>query len=194
MMEKYTYDLFISHAFEDKNDFANELALELKRKGIRVWYSGFELTIGTSISSSINKALLESEYGLVLISPTYLEKAWAMKELETLFAVEDQRKRILPVLHKISIDELRSRLPVLADRYAISSSKGIAYIVDRVIEVVHAQPKTTSIKLPNKKKKKRKKTIPEQQHPIQAGISISNNNNTNIGNVAGGNINSIHLL
>ncbi|MGL4598860.1 MAG: toll/interleukin-1 receptor domain-containing protein [Bacteroidia bacterium] len=192
-MKKYTYDLFISHAFEDKNDFANELALELKRKGIRVWYSGFELTIGTSISSSINKALLESEYGLVLISPTYLEKAWAMKELETLFAVEDQRKRILPVLHKISINELRNKLPVLADRYAILSSKGIAYIVDRIIEVVQAQPKATHSIAAKKKKKKRKKPMPEQQNAIQAGVSISNSNNANIGNVAGGNINSIHL-
>jgi hypothetical protein len=130
------YDVFISHAYEDKNVFTNELAIALKEEGLKIWYSGFELKLGDSITDSVNNALKGAEYGIVVISPIYLEKQWAMSELKALFTQEAERNRILPILHNITMDEIKEQLPMLADRYAISSDKGLEFIVNKVMEVI----------------------------------------------------------
>jgi hypothetical protein len=192
-MKAYRYDLFISHAFEDKNDFTDELALELKKQGVRAWYSGFELTLGTSITSSINQALIESKYGLVIISPMYLKKQWAMKELEAFFASEQDHKRILPVLHKITPNELREKLPVFADRYAVASSIGIPNIIGYILEAIAGIHKQVSENLAAQKKTKRKKKKKQTTPQVNAGINITNSNNLTIGNAAGGNINTNNI-
>lgn len=136
MAEIIYYDVFISHAYEDKHIFTNELAIALKEEGLKVWYSGFELKLGDSIAESVNNALKGAQYGIVVISPIYLEKQWAMCELKALFTQEAERNRILPILHNITIEEIKEQLPMLADRYAVSSEKGLDYIIDKVMEVI----------------------------------------------------------
>jgi hypothetical protein len=135
------HDVFISHAFEDKNAFTNELAFSLKQKGLKVWYSGSELKMGDSITSGVNNALKSAKYAVVVISPIYLRKRWAMNELEALFAQEAEHKRILPILHQITVDEIKKHLPLIADRYAISSDIGLELIVAKILEVVTGEEK-----------------------------------------------------
>ncbi len=135
-MNETTFDVFISHAYEDKNSFTNELAVALKDRGLKVWYSGFELKLGDSITNSVNKALKNAQFAIVVISPVYLEKQWAMNELHGLFNQPSERKRLLPILHNISMDEIKIHLPLLADRYAISTDKGLDFIVHNVVEVI----------------------------------------------------------
>lgn len=139
-MAKYLYDVFISHAYEDKNSFANELALALKQKGLRVWFSGFELKLGDSIAGSINEALLQARFGIVIISPIYLRKKWAMAELKALLSQGDEG-RILPLLHRISVKRLQLHLPVLSDLYSISSSKGLPTVVNKILQVTNGKRK-----------------------------------------------------
>ena len=140
-MTEISYDVFISHAFEDKNPFTNELAYALKTKGLKIWYSGFELKLGDSIAGCVNKALKGAKYGVVVISPIYLKKQWAMNELKALFAQEADCNRILPILHNITIDEIKKHLPMLADRYAISSDRGLEFIVNKILEVIKSEKK-----------------------------------------------------
>jgi hypothetical protein len=135
-MTDIKYDVFISHAYEDKNTFTNELAFELKKKGLKVWYSGFELKIGDSITDSVNNALRGAKYAIVVISPVYLQKQWAMNELKALFNQDTAANRILPILHNITADEIKKYLPVMADRYAISSDKGLDFITHKIFEAV----------------------------------------------------------
>jgi hypothetical protein len=66
------WDVFISHASEDKDTFIRPLAIALKSLGISVWYDEFSLELGDSISRSIDKGLSESAYGLVVISPPFV--------------------------------------------------------------------------------------------------------------------------
>ena len=141
MTESLTYDIFISHAFEDKEAFANELAMELTKSGLKVWYSGFDLKLGDSISTSINDALKKSAFGIVLISPVYFRKQWAMNELNALFAQEKGQNRILPILHNISVDEIRNHFPILADRYMISSDKGMNAVVNKILQTMSRMKK-----------------------------------------------------
>ena len=69
-----TYDLFISHASEDKDDFVEPLVESLVSRKIKVWYDKFEIELGMSLRRSIDKGLAESKFGLVILSPDFLDK------------------------------------------------------------------------------------------------------------------------
>ena len=139
---KYEYDAFISHAVEDKIPIANELCAKLERAGLRIWYSGKELGIGDSIEKTIERGLNRSRYGIVIFSPTYLAKNWTIREFYTLLAKEiEEQKVILPVLYNITLDELKNKDLVMADRFAVNADRGIDFVVDRLVsEIKRSQP------------------------------------------------------
>jgi hypothetical protein len=60
------WDLFISHASENKKDVVKPLADALKGFGVAVWYDEFELHLGDSLSRSIDKGLRDSKFGLLI--------------------------------------------------------------------------------------------------------------------------------
>lgn len=68
------WDVFISHASEDKELFVKPLAEILCGFGLKVWYDEMELKIGDSLSQSINKGLVNSNYGVVVLSPDFYLK------------------------------------------------------------------------------------------------------------------------
>ena len=68
------WDVFISHASEDKEDFVRPLAEKLQKCGVKVWYDEFELKMGDSLSDSINRGLQESKYGIIVLSQAFFEK------------------------------------------------------------------------------------------------------------------------
>jgi hypothetical protein len=51
------WDVFISHASEDKDTVARPLAKLLEDKGLRVWIDEQQLRIGDSLSRKINDGL-----------------------------------------------------------------------------------------------------------------------------------------
>jgi hypothetical protein len=75
MTTKDKWDVFISHASEDK-DFVRPLAVSLNQLGVDVWYDEFALELGDSLSKSIDKGLVNCKYGLVVISPAFIGKGW----------------------------------------------------------------------------------------------------------------------
>jgi hypothetical protein len=48
-----TYDVFISHASEDKDAIVRDLAHGLQQRGLEVWYDEFALRIGDSLRRKI---------------------------------------------------------------------------------------------------------------------------------------------
>ena len=147
MRQKYEYDAFISHAVEDKIPIANELCAKLERAGLRVWYSGKELGIGDSIEKTIEKGLHRSRYGIVIFSPTYLAKNWTIREFYTLLAKEiKEHKVILPVLYNVTLDELKNKDLLMADRFAVNADRGIDFVVDKLVQEIK-KPKVSERKL-----------------------------------------------
>lgn len=57
------WDVFISHASEDKESFVHPLAEELTRLGVRVWYDKFTLKLGDSLLEKIDYRLRYSRFG-----------------------------------------------------------------------------------------------------------------------------------
>ena len=117
------YDFFISHAWEDKEAVAKPLADALLAKGAKVWLDKYEMTVGDSLRQSIDDGLAHSRYGIVILSEIYFKKFWTGKELNGLFAKqEDGKKVILPVWHNISKDKVKEYSPILADMFALKTA------------------------------------------------------------------------
>src|SRR5713226_5191162 len=132
------WDVFISHASEDKDAVAVPLAQILKRAGLRVWLDRQELRIGDSLHEKIDEGLANSMYGIVIISPNFLAKRFPRKELDGLFAREDasEHKVILPVWHQLDKATLAKYSPILADRLAGNTANGIPFVATEIIDVV----------------------------------------------------------
>lgn len=95
------FDYFISHASEDKDEIVRPLAEGLSKRGVRVWYDEFSLTIGDSLRQSIDRGLASSRYGIVVLSPSFFAKNWPTYELNGLTARQMMgQKVILPIWHK----------------------------------------------------------------------------------------------
>jgi len=130
------YDVFIAHASEDKA-FVTPLAYSLKERGLEVWYDDFVLKIGDSLRREIDKGLVQSRYGVVVLSHNFFTKHWPQKELDGLATREEiGRKVILPIWHNISKKEIISYSPTLADIVAVKSDLGIKTVTDKIIESV----------------------------------------------------------
>ena len=133
----FEFDIFISHASEDKESFVKELAIKLSNKGLNVWFDEFTLTIGDSLRRSIDYGLANSRYGAVVLSKKFFEKEWPQKELDGLVAREEGlNKVILPIWHDITKEEVKSFSPILADRLAVLSKHGIDYVADTLVKVI----------------------------------------------------------
>lgn len=131
------YDIFISHSSHDKSTIARPLSHALKQRGLTVWLDEENLNIGDSIRRGIDQALLKSRYGVVVISPDYLLSEWTLKELDTLFSKETQYpKSILPILHDLTIDDIKQTLPLLADKAFLSTNDDIDSLADKICQSI----------------------------------------------------------
>lgn len=118
----YQYDVFISHASEDKEHLVRAIAHALSDFGVRVWYDEISLKLGDSLRRSIDTGLAKSAVGLIVISPHFIGKAWPERELAGLTSLAlAGRGRIIPLWHQIGHDDVLDFSPPLADLFAIQT-------------------------------------------------------------------------
>jgi hypothetical protein len=131
------WDIFISHASEDKATVARPLADALRKAGARVWLDDHELTVGDSLTEKIDEGLSRSQFGVVVISPAFLAKRWPRRELAGLRArEEDGAKIVLPVWHSVDKPTVAQFSPILADVLAADTSRGIDAVVSDLLDVI----------------------------------------------------------
>ena len=124
--------LFISHATEDQEGFVRPLA-EALRADFDVWYSEYSLVIGMELFKEISKGLASCDHGVVVLSEHFFAKAWPQRELDGLFTLEEEPRRIiLPVWHGVSKEQVCHYSPILAGRLAANSEDGIDAVVDEI--------------------------------------------------------------
>jgi len=135
------WDVFISHASEDKEDFVRPLALALRSYGLKVWYDEFSLSFGQSLSESIDKGLAQSRYGIVVISSNFISKPWPKRELRGLIARDvNEENIILPIWHSVTKLDVLSFSPPLADVLALDSSAlPLNAIVEKIVFATHSE-------------------------------------------------------
>ena len=125
------YDIFISHASEDKRVVAKPLARTLSSSGLDVWFDDQCLLIGESLLDSINHGLRNSRYGVVVLSQSFFLKDWPRYELEQI-----PTGQVLPIVHGITYKDLSRHAPKIAEKRVLSTKDGLKRICKEIIKVV----------------------------------------------------------
>jgi hypothetical protein len=134
-------DVFMSHASEDKASIARPLTDALIIAGFSVWFDEYELKIGDSLRGKIDEGLKNSRHGIVILSKYFFspKKQWPGRELDGLTALEDasKKKRVLPVWHEITQQEVASYSPTLAGLFSlVAKDKSIDQMVVELVKVL----------------------------------------------------------
>lgn len=123
--EMEEYDVFVSHAWEDKESFAEEFVESLRECGAKVWYDTTQIKWGDSMRSKIDDGLRKSKFGVVVLSPDYIKdgKYWTKTELDGLFQIESVNgKMLLPVWHNLTKKEVMEYSPIVASKLAMTTA------------------------------------------------------------------------
>ena len=130
-------DVFLCHAWDDRQGAAKELHNLLESRGVSVWFSEKDVALGTPLLRAIDKGLANSRIGIVLVTPALLRRlpkeSIADKELSALLALE----RLVPVVHETTYEALREVSPLLASRTGLSTAEEpMADVASKLAELV----------------------------------------------------------
>lgn len=123
-------DIFICHASEDKINVVYPLIERLECHNVSYWLDKTEIRWGDSITQKINDGLVNSRYGVVILSKSFLNKNWPQRELNALLNIEasNGKAKILPLIYGDS-GELLKNLPLLNDKMFLNWDDGIDSII-----------------------------------------------------------------
>ena len=128
------YDVFISHASEDKKEFVDPLVERLQNTGIRVWYDTLEMEWGKSLREQIDNGIKRSKFAILVLSKHFFVKKWPQRELDGILAKETiSGSTPLPIWHNITYEELYEFSPTLSGVYAYSTEK---YSIDDICKAL----------------------------------------------------------
>lgn len=130
-------DVFLCHAWDDRRGAAKELHDLLETRGVSVWFSEKDVSLGTSLLREIDKGLAKSRVGIVLVTPALLSRIQgegiADKELSALLA----RDLLVPIVHETTYEALREVSPLLGSRSGLSTSEApMSEVAAKLAELV----------------------------------------------------------
>ena len=127
------WDVFLSHASEDKAAVAQPLAQRLTEAGLEVWLDAAQLHVGDSLRVRIEEGLSNARVVVLVLSPAFLDKKWPQRELDATLELEIARgTRIFPVLHDLDHDSVVERVPLLANKISVSTSDGLGVVAREI--------------------------------------------------------------
>lgn len=134
-------DVFLCHAWDDRKGAAKELHDLLESNGVSVWFSEKDVLLGSSLLREIDKGLVKSRVGIVLVTPSFIKRikgeGIADKELSALLA----RDLLVPIVHDTTYDELREVSPLLGSRSGLSTAEeSMIDVAAKLAEVVALEP------------------------------------------------------
>lgn len=116
-------DIFLCHAWDDRQGAAKDLHDRLEALGVKVWFSEKDVALGSSLLREIDKGLVKSRVGIVLVTPSFLKRVQgegiADKELSALLA----RDLLVPIVHNTTYEALRDVSPLLGSRSGLSTAE-----------------------------------------------------------------------
>lgn len=122
-------DVFLCHAWDDRQGVAKDLHDLLVAAGVKVWFSEKDLGLGVPMMRAIDKGLANSRIGLVLVTPALLNRlpkeGIADKELSALLA----GNQLVPIVHNTTYVDLRNVSPLLASRSGLDTGEDSMEVV-----------------------------------------------------------------
>lgn len=135
------YDVFVSHAWEDKESFVDEFVQALRDRNLQVWYDTSKMKWGDSMRAKIDEGLRHSRFGVAILSPDYISegKYWTKAELDGLFQMESiNGKMLLPIWHNLTKKQVMDYSPTIAGKLAMNTaSLTPEEIADKLVELLN---------------------------------------------------------
>lgn len=133
-----TWDVFLSHATEDKEAVAVPLRNALTERGVTVWLDKTEIKIGDSLRRKIDEGIRSSRFSIVVLSPSFFAKGWTNHELDGLVTkTVAGEQTMLPIWHNVSAEQVRGYSASLADKRGLSTGDfDIEEMADQIAEAV----------------------------------------------------------
>lgn len=133
-------DIFLCHAWDDRKEAAKELHDLLEENGVSVWFSEKDVLLGSSLLREIDKGLANSRIGIVLVTPSFIDRVRnegiAEKELSALLA----RDLLVPIVHNTTFERLREVSPLLGSRSGLDTNEESMYkIALKLAELVEVE-------------------------------------------------------
>ncbi|SOC52876.1 TIR domain-containing protein [Blastococcus aggregatus] len=131
-------DVFLCHAWDDRKADAKDAYDLLVGRKLSVWFSEVSLRPGTDMRVAIEKGLVSSRMGIVLVTPAMLvklrsDRSVANSELSALL----RRNLLVPVMHGVTFEELDQVSPMLASRGGFNTAEeSLEDIAVKVAELV----------------------------------------------------------
>ncbi|MER9236537.1 toll/interleukin-1 receptor domain-containing protein [Mesorhizobium sp. M0622] len=130
-------DVFLCHAWDDRKGAAKELHDLLESRGVSVWFSEKDVLLGSGLLREIDKGLVKSRVGIVLVTPALLRRlageGIADKELSALLA----RDLLVPIVHDTTYEALREVSPLLGSRSGLNTAEDtMANVAAKLAELV----------------------------------------------------------
>jgi len=114
----YDYDVYFAHSWEDKPTLQPVVAA-LRSDGLRVWYDDSELESGTSLRQQLDRGMLRSRLGVVVLSKSFFgeRKVWAPAEFDVWFE-RSSGSRIITVWLDVEKDDVAAWSPIASTLFA----------------------------------------------------------------------------
>jgi TIR domain len=130
---------FLSHASEDKADFAEPLGRRLAELGIDPWLDRWEIRPGDSLVQRLfDEGLAHADAVVVVISRFSVRKAWVREELDSATVSRIERgTRLIPV--RLDDTEMPSPLKHLVWINATRGADGIDSAAQSIADTLHAR-------------------------------------------------------
>ena len=124
-MKRKQYDVFISYANADKSGYVDDLYMVLRKLGISIFYDSDALSWGDEWKKVILDSTNTSEFAIIVISENFFDREWTERELHEFLKRQNEngQKIVLPLLHNITMDDLKAKYPELADIQVINSKE-----------------------------------------------------------------------
>ena len=117
------FDVFISHASNDKLAYVEELYETISLLGIPIFYDTDTMSWGDKWKERLLEGTESSEFAIIVISNNFFGSQWAEWELNAFLDRQNSsgQKIILPLLYEITLEELQKKYPSICDIQCIKS-------------------------------------------------------------------------
>ncbi len=128
-MEAPQFDIFISHAHGDREQYIVPLARAMEQSGITFWLDTVETGWGEDFVGGINRGLASARFMLFCLSRNFMGRRWPEAELWATLAAQarDGQRRVLPLILN-SKEEVFARYPLLGSTTHLEFNQGIDVI------------------------------------------------------------------
>lgn len=130
-------DVFLCHAWDDRQGAAKELHDLLEARGVKVWFSEKDIALGEPFLREIDRGLAKSRVGIVLVTRNFLKRihghSIADKELSVLL----HGGKLVPIIHGTTFAELNEESPMLASRNGLNTAEdSMAVVATKLADLV----------------------------------------------------------